>query len=76
MLRGRFRNNIFFFGNASYVEKYNLHVIVGYDTKSKLHFLLLEFTKNVQICLQFDIHEGPLGKRLMPNLTHDPKESL
>jgi hypothetical protein len=76
IVSGRFRNKIFFFGNAPYAEKYNLYGIVGHDTNSKLHFLLLEFTKNVQISLKFDIHEGPLGKRLMPNLTHDPKGSL
>lgn len=74
MLTRRFRNNFFFFGDASYAEKYNLQDIVVYDTNSKLHFLLLEFTKNVQVCLEFYIHEGPLGKRLLPNLTHNRRE--
>jgi hypothetical protein len=66
----------FFFGDASYAEKYNLQGIVGYDTNSKLHFLLLDFMKSMQVCLDFDIHEGSLGKLLMLNLTHDPEESL
>jgi len=65
-----------FFGDASCAEKYNQQGFVGYDSDSKLRLLLLNFTKNMPVCLQFDIPEGPLGERLMPNLTHDPKEGL
>jgi hypothetical protein len=75
-LNGRLRNKNFFFGDASYEEKYNLQGIVGYNTNSKLHFLLLDFTKHMQVCLQFDVREGPLGKGLVPSLTHDLKDSL
>jgi hypothetical protein len=51
----------YFYIDASNAEKYNLQGIVWYDTNSKLHFVLLEVVKNMQVCLLFYVHESPLA---------------